>query len=107
MQHRTAAGFQAAFQRFEIAWPIGFADSFKHFHRDDIVELTLHVAVILQPEIDPARVVFFLRRIFCPAQLGGGKGDAGHVCIVLRGEMDGECTPAAADFEYVVISGQL
>ncbi|MNS99365.1 hypothetical protein D3C72_1337660 [compost metagenome] len=107
MQYRAPAGFQAAFQCFEIARPISLTDRFEHLDGNDAVELAFDIAIVLEPEIGMLSLVGFLRCRLCPIQLGWRKGEAGNVGIRLGREVNCKRAPAAANLQYALTAVQL
>src|SRR6266852_2135719 len=77
----------------------------EHSYRDDAVEFSRNVAIILQTELDLVGQSLFVRAHLRERVLLSGKRDPGDTRAANTREIKRQATPAAADIEHASILG--
>src|ERR1700730_18347058 len=78
-------------------------DMLEHPDRDDAVEISRDVAIVLQMELDLVGQSFFARAPVGERVLLSGKSDPGDTCAANVREVKRKPAPAAADIEHALI----
>ena len=73
----------------------------EHADRDDAVEMSHHLPVIAQQELDPVPKLGLLGATLRDLELLLGKRDAGHLHIGLARQRQRQAAPAAADIQHL------
>ena len=75
------------------------ADMLEHAHRNDTVEAILHLAIIQKLKADPVAQAHGARFLVSEGMLLFRQGDASHIHVGHRSEIERQVSPAASDIE--------